>query len=186
MDAERVEAGGVEQGEDDIRVQFAGEDDAVLVVGLVDCGVVFVAEEGGVAHQEEMGFGEAAVGAAGGGEVGGAAFRHGVGVGLVDRAEGAVDGLVVLVDDFHEQGVEVGEVEADGGGGDVHGDGEVADAQVAQAVQRQEVPAGGENPGAAFELFGGEPVWFVLEVFDLAAEEVGRNFHNGVVSGDDG
>jgi hypothetical protein len=53
-------------------------------------------------------------------------------------------------------------------------------------MRGEEVPTRGQDTVPALEQLGGEVVRRVLEILDLAAEKIGCNFHNGMVSRSDG
>lgn len=125
-----------------------------------------------------MGFGEAAVGGAGGGEVGGAHLPRAVGGGDGDVADGVGQAAQVAAQDFREQHVQVAEIVAQGGTDHAQGERHGGEADGVAAVHRHDGLRDGEDAFFASELAGGELGALVMAVGG-GAEDAGWCAHGG-------
>ena len=178
FDAGGVQGGQVEEGERFLGVAL-GEEVAELAAGGLDVGEQVIGEQVAVADQEEVGFGEAALGCARVGEVGGAAFLRAVRGVSRDFVEGAGEFAQVAVEEGRQQGVEVGEVSPEGAGGHTQGLGQAGGRHGVDAVSGHEALGDGEDAGVLLLLTDGEVGRVALEAFGVGAEDSGWGLHGG-------
>ena len=150
-DLHGVHFGIVEHGED-LCGRLAGEKLADLAMDIVERGAVCFREGVAVAGENTVGLCQLAARTAGKSEVGGAAGGAEVGGVGRDFEYDAGQVLQVIVQDFDEQGVQVGEVEAQGAAVDPYADAQVGQVDGVSAAVGEDRFGEREDAGAHGDL----------------------------------
>ena len=170
------ERGGVEQSEGGVAA-VVGERDADAVAQLVDRAEKVGRERVTFIEEQRVDAGGGAEAGAGVVDIGGAQGGLAVGVIEGDFAEGAGDFLQVLAQEMGEDGVDIGEVFSDGGGGHAHGVGEAGYGEPGAAVVDHDGFGGVEDAVLPVELARGEGRAEVPFVVDAVAVLAGLEGH---------
>jgi len=170
VDARKGDGGCVQQDEGFAEVG-AGKGFADGIAGFLDVGKQVIGQEMAVTDQQEMGFGEAAGLGAGEGNVGLPPFLAVIRIAGGDFVQASREGGEVAVKDFAEQGIEIDEVVAQGGGGDSQRGGEIGLGDGVPAMAGHQGLAGDDDAFVTLALAGSAEMRAALEGIGFGAKD---------------